>query len=131
MKRTTMVEPVVAAVFGHVGAGQDADRRADRDGEDRQDQAADDRIEQAAGGAGRRRHLGEDREREAAEALPEQRAQDQHQPAEAEQRGGERQAHHDGVAAAAGGVERVAAYACCDAHCSWRHPIRRSMRSSM
>ena len=56
------------------------------------DQAADDRIEQAAVGAGRRRHLGEDRERQAAEALPQQHAQDQHQPAEAEQRRGERQA---------------------------------------
>ena len=30
MKRTTDGQPVVAAVFGHVGAGQDADRRADQ-----------------------------------------------------------------------------------------------------
>ena len=66
-----------------------------------QHQAAHDRIEQAAGRAGRRRHLGEDRERQAAEAFPQQHAEDQHQPAEAEQRGGERQHHGDGVAAAA------------------------------
>ena len=37
--------------------------------------------------------------------VPQQRAEDQHQPAEAERGGGERQDHRDRVAAAAGGVE--------------------------
>ena len=54
MKRTTR-RAGVAAVFGQVGAGQDADRRADHDRETHH-QAADDGIEQAAIGAGRRRH---------------------------------------------------------------------------
>ena len=76
------------------------------DRERRHDQAADDGIEQAAVGAGRRRHLGEDLEREAAEALPEQYAEDEHQPAEPEQRRGKRERHRDVVAAAAAGVER-------------------------
>ena len=48
------------------------------------------------------------RKREAAEALVEQRAEDQRQPAEAERGRGERQRHGDDVAAAAAGVERVA-----------------------
>ena len=64
-------------------------------------QAAHDGVEQAAGRAGRRRHLGEHRERQAAEALPQQHAEDQHQPAEAERRRGERQRHGDRVVAAA------------------------------
>ena len=63
-------ELVVAAVFGHIGAGENADRRADRDREHGQHQAADDGVEQAAGRAGRRRHLREYRERQPAEALP-------------------------------------------------------------
>ena len=40
----------------------------------------------------------------AAETLPEQGAEDERQPAEAERGGGDRQAHGDGVAPAAGGV---------------------------
>ena len=43
-------QPAVAAVFGHVGAGQDADRRADEHARARHDQAADDGV-----AAGRRR----------------------------------------------------------------------------
>ena len=75
-------EFVVAAVLGHVGAGKDAERRADQDAETGEDQAADDRIEQAAASAaGRRGHLGEHLKGEPAESLPHQRAQDQHQPA--------------------------------------------------
>ena len=86
-------QPAVAAVFGHVGAGQDADRRADRHTQARHDQAADDGVEQAAVGARRRRHLGEDaRARGRSKPLPEQGAEDQRQPAEAEHRGGPGQA---------------------------------------
>jgi hypothetical protein len=44
-------ELVVASVLGEVGAGQDADRRADGDGENGDDQAADDGVQQAAGRA--------------------------------------------------------------------------------
>ena len=64
-------------------------------------------IEQAAGGSRRRRHLGEDPRGETAESLPQQRAEDQHQPAEAEQRGGERERHGDGILSAASGIELV------------------------
>ena len=71
-------------------------------------------VEQAAVGAGRRRHLGEDLERQAAEALPQQRAEDQHQPAEPEQRSRPATGPSRWRFAAARGVER----------CSWRHPIR-------
>ena len=70
MKRTTLASLLVAAVLGQVGAGQDADRRADQ----RRASTVMIRlpkigVEQAAGRARRRRHLGEDRERQAAEAL--------------------------------------------------------------
>src|SRR5262249_28976776 len=41
-------EAIVPAVLGHVGAGQNAERRADEHGEHGEHQAADDRIEQAA-----------------------------------------------------------------------------------
>ena len=106
MKRTTRGQFVVAAVFGHVGAGEDAERRADQHRDRGHDQAADDRVEQAAGRAGRRRHFGEHRERQAAEAFPQQHARistSQERP-NAVARIGE--AHGDGVAAAAAGVER-------------------------
>ena len=86
MKRTTMVEPGVAAVLGHVGAGQDADRRADEDADDGHDQAADDGVEQAAGAPGGGVISVKTASAEAAEALPEQRAEDEHEHAEARTR---------------------------------------------
>ena len=70
----------VAAVLGHVGAGEDADRRADDDAHHGQDQAADDGVGEAAGAARRRRVLGEDRQREAGEAVPQKRRQDHDEP---------------------------------------------------
>ena len=63
-------EHIVAAIFGHISAGQDSDRRADGHGQDGEDQTADNRIEETAGGAGRRGHFGENRQRQAREALP-------------------------------------------------------------
>ncbi len=95
-------KPRVAAVFGEIGAGEDADRRGEREADRRDDQAADDRVEQAAHDAGRRRHLGEYVERQAAKALPEQRAEDQRQPHEAERGGGVAEDGPDGVAAPCG-----------------------------
>ena len=69
-------EAGVAAVFGEIGAGENAERRSDDQPDHGDDQAADDRIQQAADDAGRRRHLGEDVDRKAADALPEQGRQD-------------------------------------------------------
>jgi hypothetical protein len=56
-------EPVVASVFSEVGPGQNPERAAHENRERRYEQAAHDWVEQPAGGAGRRRHLGEDAER--------------------------------------------------------------------
>ena len=84
MKRTTMVSLRVAPILGHVGAGQHAERRAEQHREHGEDQAADDRVQQPAGAARRRRHLGEDREREPAHALHDQHQQDEHEPGQAE-----------------------------------------------
>ena len=61
-------EARIAAVFGHVGAGEDADRRADDDADDGQDEAADDGVGEAAGAARRRRVGGEDLERQAGDS---------------------------------------------------------------
>ena len=92
---------VVAAIFSHVGAGQNAERRADQHRDDRHHQAAGDRIEQTAGRPRRRRHFGEDRKREAAEAFPQQHRQNDHQPAQAETRRPVGEPHGDDVAASA------------------------------
>ena len=72
------------AVFRHVGAGEQAERRADGDAEGGHDQRADDGVEQAARGAGRRRHLGEDVEVEAGKTVPQQGAEDQGEGGEPE-----------------------------------------------
>ena len=93
----------VAAVLGHVGAGQHAERRAEQHREHGEDQAADDRVEQAAGAARRRRHLGEHRERQSAHALHHENKQDEHEPGQAEDRGPDRQRRRQAVAASAGG----------------------------
>ena len=54
-------EPVVLAVFGEIGAGEQAERRADADADHGHDDRADDGVEQAAIGRSRRRRvLGED-----------------------------------------------------------------------
>ena len=77
-------QPAVAAVLGQVGAGQDADRRADqRSPSNGHDQAADDRVQQAAAGT-RRRRIWVNRSRERPprplySSDPED--QDQHSPA--------------------------------------------------
>ena len=84
MKRTTGVRRECAAVLGHVGAGEHADRRADQDRQHRHDDAADDRVEQAAFAARRRRHLREHGDAEARESFPEQGAEDQGQYEQAE-----------------------------------------------
>ena len=101
----------VSAILGHVGAGQDTDRRADDDRQDGDHDRADDGVQQAAGRAWRRRVLGEDRQREPAHSLENQRAEDQDQPAQAEGRGGESERPCDRVAHAAadvkGGVRAV------------------------
>ena len=81
-------EPLIAAIFGEIGAGQNPDRGADQHRQRRQDQAADDRVEQPAVRTGRRRHLGEDAQRQPGHALPDQDTQDQHEPTEPEQGGG-------------------------------------------
>src|SRR5579872_4020038 len=94
----------MAAVFGQVGAGEDADRCADQDGYGGENQTAEDGIEKAAARTGRRRHLREYSQGQSAEALPEQRSEDQDQPAEAENRCGERQPGRKSVFAAAGGI---------------------------
>ena len=52
MNRTTIGEPRLSAIFGHVGAGEDPDRGADQDRDAGHAQAADDRVEQAAGRPG-------------------------------------------------------------------------------
>ena len=57
--------------------------------------------------AGRRGHLGEHVQRKAADALPDQGAEDQHEPAQAEGRRGIGQRRPDEIAALAAGVERV------------------------
>ena len=57
MKRIIVLRAATAAVFGEVGAGQHADRRADQDAEQRHHRAAVQRIEQPALAARRRRHL--------------------------------------------------------------------------
>ena len=73
--------------------------------DERDDQAADDRVEQAADDAGRSGHLGEDVERQSAEAFPQQRAQDQHEPGEAERGREIGEPGPDRVAALASGIE--------------------------
>ena len=88
----------VAAVFSHVGPGQNADGRADGDPERRHDDAAHDRVQQAARAAGRRRHLGEDLEGQSAQAVPEQSPQNEHQPAQAQDRGGDAHKHQHAIA---------------------------------
>src|SRR5271170_5010293 len=70
-------ETGIAAVFGQKRARENAERRRDPEAEQRLDQTADDRIQQTAGDAGRRGHLGEDVDREPAESLPYERAEDQ------------------------------------------------------
>ena len=87
----------MAAILGHIGAGQDTDRGADHDGNHGEDEAADNRIEQAASRAGRRGHFGKYCHRQAGKALPQQRTQDQHQPAKTEHCGGQRQDRRGGV----------------------------------
>src|SRR5664279_1602367 len=52
-------------------------------------------VRTATGTTGRRRHFREHREREAAEAFPQQLAQDQHQPSQAECRRGQGKPHGD------------------------------------
>ena len=77
-------EARIAAVFGHVGAGENADRRADDDAHDGEDEAADDGVGEAAGAARRRRVGGEHLEGQAREAVPQKRRQDEEQPHGAE-----------------------------------------------
>ena len=83
-------QPVMAAVLGHIGSRQDADRGADENREHREDQAADDRIEQAAGGTRWRRHFREHGHGQPAQPFPDQGAEDEHQPSQAENGGQER-----------------------------------------
>ena len=97
----------VAAVFGEIGAGEDADRRGERQADRRDDEAADNGVEQAARDAGRRYILGEHVERQAADALPQQRAEDQCEPDQAEGGGGVAQRRPDAVARLAAGIERI------------------------
>ncbi len=81
------------AVFGEIGSGEQAERRADADPDHGHDDRADDGVAQAAiGRAGRRRVLGEDRQVEAGQAVVEQREQDQREPGDAEQSGADAQA---------------------------------------
>ena len=48
MKRITEVSLSLRAVFGEIGAGEHAERRADADADHGHDERADDGIEQAA-----------------------------------------------------------------------------------
>ena len=93
------------AVFGEIGAGQHADGRCHHDAENGHDQAAHDGIGDAAAlAAGPRRRFGEDRRRQAADALDEQHQQDpaEHEGAEdREQRAGDLEGAVGHMAAAA------------------------------
>ncbi len=101
-------QPVVLAVFGEIGAGEQPDRRADANAKHRHDDRADDGVEQATiGGTRRRRILGENTKMQTRKAVVEQREQDQRQPGNAEYRGAEAKEPDDDVEAAAGGVNRV------------------------
>jgi len=101
-------EPVVAAVFGQVSAGEQAQGRADADADHGHDDRAGDGVEQAALGRSRRRGvLGEQLNAQAGDAVIQQREQDQRQPGHAEQSGGDAQEADDDVDAAAGCVNRI------------------------
>ena len=75
---------VVAAIFRHIGSGQNAERRADERREHGHDQAADDGVQQTALRERRRRRHGEDIDAEPAEAFEKQLEQDEHERAKAE-----------------------------------------------
>ena len=102
----------VTAILGHIGPGQHAERRAEQDGEHGEDQAADDRVQQPAGAAGRRRHLGEDRKRQAAHALDHQNQQDEDEPGKAEARGADRQRRRQVVPPSPAAITGRRCYAC-------------------
>ncbi len=105
MKRTTDGEPRVGAVFREIGARQNAERRADREADRGHDHAADDRVEQTSDDSGRGGILGEDVERQSANAVPQQGGQDDREHGQAE---GRRRVGKDGpddVARPAPGIE--------------------------
>ena len=82
MKRVMGASAAALAEFGEVGAGQDADRRADQDAEAVITEAAGDGVEQTAGAAGRRSHLREHHRRRARRPA-QQRPQNPGQPEQA------------------------------------------------
>ncbi|KAG1438083.1 hypothetical protein G6F57_019993 [Rhizopus arrhizus] len=100
-------QPAALAVFRQVGAGQDADRRADQRAHARHDHAAEDRVDQAAGLPRRRRDLGEQRVRQRGRALGQQRQNDPEQPEQAKPQGSEGHRQHDAVDHAAPAVDAI------------------------
>src|SRR5258706_6955860 len=74
------------AILGQIGSSENAAGGGDEGGADGKDHAAEDGIQQPAAIARRRRHLGEDRQVDGAEAVVEQRPQDGDQPEKAESR---------------------------------------------
>jgi hypothetical protein len=70
----------IAAIFGHVRARKNTDRRPKQHRQNCHDQATHNRVQQPAIGARRWRHFREDFERKPAKTLPQQHTQDEHQP---------------------------------------------------
>jgi hypothetical protein len=90
-------EPAALPVLGEVGAGEDADRRADQRARARHEDAPEDRVGEPAVAAGRRGHLGEERVAKRRPALPEQHADDPDEPEEPEGERDRGDSHHHGV----------------------------------
>src|SRR6202035_4263217 len=96
------------AIFGEIGAGEQAERRADADTDDGHDDRADDSVAQAAFGRSGRRRVGvKYLEAQPDKAVIEQREQDQREPGDAEQGGAETERADDDVGAAAASVDRI------------------------
>src|SRR6266852_2876013 len=111
-------EPRRFPVFRHISPGQDADWRANRNRQSSQHQTAYDGVEQAAVGSGRRRHLREYAQRQAAQSFVNQRSQDQYEPPKPQHCGADRQYDDDRVTQTAPAVTIHA------------HPTRFSSRDS-
>ena len=69
MKRVALPSQPLLAVLGQIDAGQDADRRAEQGRPRHHHERAEDRVGEPAGlRLRRRRHLGEERQAQAADA---------------------------------------------------------------
>lgn len=75
MKRVALPSQVKIAVLREIDARKQADRRADQGRHADQDRTAGNRVGQTAGGSGRRRHLGQQRQRQTADAVLQDRDQ--------------------------------------------------------